>query len=133
MIADIEKDNEGILVKWERKTNQPVEAVWAMLSDNNRLEKWFDELRAGDLRKGGFMKFYIPDVMDEKLEIMDFKPNSVLEFDWFGDVIRFELHPENDGVHDNFIGKSEDNNRANKKRSCRLACLFRCYHRFTRW
>ncbi len=97
MIADIKKDNEGILVKWERKTNQPVEAVWAMLSDNNKLEKWFDELRAGDLRKGGFMKFYIPDVMDEKLEIMDFKPNSVLEFDWFGDVIRFELHPENEG------------------------------------
>ena len=97
MIADIKKDNDGILVNWERKTNQPVEAVWAMLTDNNQLEKWFDELRAGDLRKGGFMKFYIPDVMDEKLGIMDFTPNSVLEFDWFGDVIRFELHPENEG------------------------------------
>ena len=97
MIADIKKDIDGYLVKWERKTNKPVEAVWAMLTDNNELEKWFEELRAGDLRKGGFMNFYIPDVMDEKLKIVDFKPNSVLEFDWFGDVIRFELYPENNG------------------------------------
>ena len=97
MIADIKEDIDGLLVKWERKTNQSVEAVWAMLTDNNKLGKWFEELRAGDLRKGGFMKFYIPDVMDEKLNIMDFKPNSVLEFDWFGDVIRFELYPEDDG------------------------------------
>ena len=64
--------------------NHSVEAVWAMLTDNNQLEKWFEELRAGDLREGGFMKFYIPDVMDEKLKIMDFKLNSVLEFDWLG-------------------------------------------------
>lgn len=97
MIADIKKDIDGYLVKWERRTNKPVEAVWAMLTDNNELEKWFEELRAGDLRKGGFMNFYIPDVMDEKLKIMNFKPNSVLEFDWFGDVIRFELYAENDG------------------------------------
>ena len=97
MIADIKLDNDGYLVKWERKTNQPVEAVWAMLTDNRKLEKWFEELRAGDLHEGGYMKFYIPDVMDEKLEISEFKPNTVLEFDWFGDVIRFELYPENDG------------------------------------
>ena len=43
------------------------------------------------------MKFYIPNVMDEKLKILDLKLNSVLEFDWFGDVIRFVLYPENDG------------------------------------
>ena len=97
MMADINKVEDGYLVKWERKMNHSVESVWAMLTDNNKLEKWFDELRAGDLRQGGFMKFHIPNVMDEKLEIMEYKPNSVLEFDWFGDVIRFDLYPENDG------------------------------------
>jgi uncharacterized protein YndB with AHSA1/START domain len=97
VIADIKKTDDGYLVKWERNLNHSVEAVWAMLTDNERLEKWFDELRAGDLRQGGFMKFYVPDVMDEKLEIREYEPNAVLEFDWFGDVIRFELHPENEG------------------------------------
>lgn len=97
MIADINKDDDGYLVKWERNLNHSVESVWAMLTDNERLEKWFDELRAGDLRQGGFMKFYVPDVMDEKLEIMEYEAKSVLEFDWFGDVIRFELHPKNEG------------------------------------
>lgn len=97
MIAKIEKVGNGYSAHFERKLNHSVEDVWAMLTENEQLKKWFNELRVGELREGGFMKFEVPDVMNEELKIFEFKPFSVVEFDWFGDVVRFELHAKQNG------------------------------------
>lgn len=92
MIAKIKMTEKGLVAQSERRLNHSVEDVWAMLTDNDLLKKWFQELRVGELREGGFMKFDIADVLHEKLEITELKTLSVLEFDWFGDEVRFELH-----------------------------------------
>jgi uncharacterized protein YndB with AHSA1/START domain len=97
MIADIKKIEKGYIARFERHVEHPIEHVWAMLTDNEELEKWFQELRVGDPRKGGFMMFDMQDGEFEELEIFEHSLLSVLEFDWFGDVVRFELHPEQDG------------------------------------
>ena len=97
MIADIKQVENGYIARYERQIEHPIENVWAMLTDNEELEKWFQELRIGDPRKGGFMKFDMQDGKFEELEIFEYSLLSVLEFDWFGDVVRFELHPEQDG------------------------------------
>ena len=97
MLAEITRNEKGYFAHFERQLNHTKESVWSMLTDNDQLEKWFEELRVGELRNGGFMKFYIEDVMDEKLEITEVKRFSVLEFDWFGDEIRFELHVDPKG------------------------------------
>ena len=81
----------------------------------------------GDPRKGGFMKFDMQDGKFEELEIFEHTPLSVLEFDWFGDVVRFELYPEQNGCLLIFIEKFNNNNRTKSKRSCRVACLSRCH------
>lgn len=94
MIAKITQTEKGYLAHMERHMNHNCENIWAMLTDNTQLAKWFDELRAGELYDGGYMKFYVKDVMDEKLVITEFKTLSVLAFDWFGDEVRFELQPE---------------------------------------
>ncbi len=97
MIADIRQVEKGYIARYERHMEYPIENVWAMLTDNGELEKWFQELRVGEPRKGGFMKFDMQGGEFEQLEIFEYSLLSVLEFDWFGDVVRFELHPEQDG------------------------------------
>lgn len=97
MIAKIERFENGYLAYFERQLNHNVGAVWAMLTENAQLARWFEELQVGELRQGGFMKFNMPEVIEQNLEIFEFISLSVLEFDWFGDVIRFELHPNEDG------------------------------------
>lgn len=97
MLAKITRYEKVVLAHFERQLNHTKESVWSMLTDNDQLGKWFQELRVGELRSGGFMKFYMEDVMDEKLEITEVVTFSILEFDWFGDDIRFELHEDPNG------------------------------------
>lgn len=97
MLAELKKSGKGIQVQSKRRLNHAVEDVWAMLTDNDLLEQWFQELQVGDLREGGFMNFDMSDDIHEKLQITKLKTFSVLEFDWFGDEVRFELYSERDG------------------------------------
>lgn len=97
MIAEIKLTEKGLQAQSERRLNHTVEDVWAMLTDNDLLEKWFQELQVGDLQEDGFMKFDMSDDLYEKLEITELKMLSVLAFDWFGDEVRFELHAKQDG------------------------------------
>ncbi|MFJ7933374.1 SRPBCC domain-containing protein [Sporosarcina sp. NPDC096371] len=97
MLAEIKQLEQGYIARIERTIKHPVMNVWAMLTDNKELEKWFQELRVGELRKGGFMEFDMSEGRFEKLEILAYAEQAILEFDWFGDVVRFELHPKQVG------------------------------------
>lgn len=97
MIATIKPIGEGYIACYERPMQHSIENVWAMLTNNEELEKWFQELSVGDPRNGGFMKFNMPDGKFEELEIFEYTQHAVLEFDWFGDGVRFGLHQEQNG------------------------------------
>ncbi|VEF49734.1 activator of Hsp90 ATPase 1 family protein [Bacillus freudenreichii] len=93
MLASIEKAGENYIVRFERALNYTVEEVWPWLTENEKLAQWFSELRIGELgNSGGFMQFDMQDGTCEKLEITDFTNGSVLEFAWWDDSVRFELH-----------------------------------------
>lgn len=47
----------GYTARFERRLKHPVEKVWASLTENDKLKKWFPELRIDDLREGGVVKF----------------------------------------------------------------------------
>lgn len=97
MLADIQKVQGGYLARFERRLKHPVEEVWAWLTENDKLAKWFSELRVEDLRTGGVIKFDMQDGTFEAFRILEFKPYSVLEYTWGEDVVRFELSPEPGG------------------------------------
>jgi uncharacterized protein YndB with AHSA1/START domain len=97
MIAQIEKVEYGFAATYERQLNHPVEEVWSYLTDNEKLPKWFSELRVDELRKGGVIKFDMGDGTFDELSIQDLKVNSVLEFSWWADSVRFELSEESNG------------------------------------
>ena len=99
MIAVISQVESGYTAQFERHLKHSVEQVWAMLTENEKLEKWFSELRIDDLREGGFIKFDMQDGTFEEMEILELKMYSILEFTWDKDIVRFELHPESEGCH----------------------------------
>lgn len=98
MLAVIEKVEGGYIARYDRPLKHSVEKVWSALTDDAKLAKWMRNLKAGDLRKGGTMKF---DMMDGSpyidMEILDYEPFKVLEFAWGADRVRFELYPKPEG------------------------------------
>jgi uncharacterized protein YndB with AHSA1/START domain len=97
MLAAIEKATSGYTARFERHLQHSVEEVWSWLTDNDKLGQWFDELRAGELRNGGYMTFDMGDDIIERLAITDYKEGSLLGFSWWLDSVRFEISPEDDG------------------------------------
>ncbi|REE68051.1 uncharacterized protein YndB with AHSA1/START domain [Paenibacillus taihuensis] len=99
MLAIVSQNGEGYMARFERVfTAHSVQQVWAYLTDNELLPTWFPELRVGELREGGCMRFLMPDGGDAlEMAILDMKPESILEYAWGEDVVRFELYPEDVG------------------------------------
>ncbi|TDF88905.1 SRPBCC family protein [Paenibacillus piri] len=97
MLAVLQKVDHGYTARYERRLNASVDQVWSMLTDNDQLAKWFAELRVGELRDGGFMKFDMQNGTFEKLDITELRLQSVLEYTWGEDLVRFELYPETAG------------------------------------
>lgn len=68
-----------------------------MLTDNNKLKKWMSNLQIENLKTGGIIKFDMMDGSFLSIEILECQPNSVLEFTWDKDRVRFEIHKEGKG------------------------------------
>ncbi|GIN59007.1 hypothetical protein J8TS2_33260 [Lederbergia ruris] len=97
MIATIKQVDDGYMARFERHFKHPVERVWAMLTENEKLKLWFPELAIEELREGGIIQFDMQDGTYEKMTITDYSPKSVLEFTWADDLVRFELYEESAG------------------------------------
>lgn len=97
MLAVIQQLKNGYIARFERHLKYSVEKVWSLLTENDKLAKWFSELRVDDLREGGIIKFDMQDGTFEELEITELKRCSVLEYTWGEDLVRFELYPEPEG------------------------------------
>ncbi|PFJ17166.1 activator of Hsp90 ATPase 1 family protein [Bacillus cereus] len=97
MIAEIGKLTNGYIVKFERKFPYTIEEVWSVLTENSKLKKWMSNLQIENLKTGGIIKF---DMMDDSflnIDILECQLNSVLEFTWDKDRVRFEIHKEENG------------------------------------
>ena len=105
MIAQIEKVEKGYSATYDRHLNHPIEEVWSYLTDNEKLPRWFPELHVDELRKGGVIKFDMGDGPFDELSIFDLKVNTVLEFSWWKDTVRFELTEESKGCSLRLIEK----------------------------
>lgn len=94
MLAVIEQTEGGYTARFERRLKHSVEKVWAYLTENDKLAKWFAELSVDDLREGGVYRFDMGNGTFETLEILELKPLAALEYTWDKDRVRFELYPE---------------------------------------
>lgn len=93
--AEIVKDKSGYKATFVRKFAQSTEEVWAMLTENPKLQQWFSELTIEDLRKGGAIKFDMGNGEYENMAILDYEDGKKLAFEWGEDEVRFGLSSEN--------------------------------------
>ncbi|MFS0865043.1 SRPBCC family protein [Fredinandcohnia sp. 179-A 10B2 NHS] len=97
MLAVIEKENNMHTITFERTIYHSVAEVWAMLTEKEKLNLWFDELKVEELREGGRILFDMQDGTYEEMRITELKVPVVLEFTWGEDIVRFELYENQNG------------------------------------
>jgi len=97
MLANIEPAGEGYIAEFRRHLLHPIESVWTYLTDNEKLQQWFSELRVDSLREGGRILFDMQNGTFEEMTITSLEHNAVLAFTWGEDAVRFELNPMQDG------------------------------------
>lgn len=97
MLAVIQSSGDGYTARFERHYKHSVEKVWAFLTENGKLQKWFAELRVEELREGGRILFDMGNGTFEEMRIIELRAPSVLEYTWADDRVRFELYPEGEG------------------------------------
>ncbi|MEK4737382.1 MULTISPECIES: SRPBCC family protein [Bacillus] len=98
MLAQIEKQTDGYIIKFERQFPNTIEEVWSVLTENSKLKKWMSNLQIENLKTGGIIKFDMMDGSFLNIDILECQLNSVLEFTWDKDRVRFELHKEKNGA-----------------------------------
>lgn len=99
MLATIQKQQNNYFVKFNRPLAHSVDAVWTILTENGKLQKWMNNLEIIDLRKNGKIHFNMNDGTNafQEIAITDYAEKKLLEFDWGKDTVRFELSPTSSG------------------------------------
>ena len=95
MRAEIIQDKQGYTATFVRKFAQSEKEVWAMLTENKKLQQWFSELAIEDLRKGGNIKFDMGNGEFENMAILDYEEGKKLAFEWGEDQVQFGLSTDN--------------------------------------
>lgn len=98
MLAETEKQIDGYIIKFERQFPNTIEEVWSVLTENSKLKKWMSNLQIENLKTGGIIKFDMMDGSFLNIDILECQLNSVLEFTWDKDRVRFEIHKEKNGA-----------------------------------
>ncbi|EJV64923.1 SRPBCC family protein [Bacillus wiedmannii] len=94
MLAVIDKQGNEYVVQFERYFSYSIEEVWSVLTENSKLKKWMSNLQIESLKIGGIIKFDMMDGSFINIDILECQLNSVLEFTWDKDRVRFEIHKD---------------------------------------
>lgn len=89
----IERRDDGVtVVSFEVEISAPIQEVFVLLTTNDGLAKWFNELEVGELGAGGYLLFIMTPEEKITMPIRAFEPNQKLAFQWDQDEVAFELN-----------------------------------------
>ncbi|HEY3843836.1 MAG TPA: SRPBCC family protein [Acidimicrobiales bacterium] len=93
------RDGAQPVLRMERRLHHPAATVWSALTEEEQLAAWFPTTIEGDRKAGapltfGFREVEMPDMEGRMLT---FDPPTVMELNWGGDIVRFELTADGDG------------------------------------
>lgn len=122
-------------LRFERLLTHPPERVWRALTEDDELALWFPARIDGAREPGATLRFVFPpkagqvpaDSTDEGAtmpgQMLVFDPPSVLEYEWLGDVLRWELDPRGENTLLTFSHTFADKARAARDASGWDICL----------
>ena len=122
-------------LRFERLLTHSPERVWRALIEDEDLARWFPARMEGPREAGASLRFVFPpkagqvpaDSTEEGTimpgQMLVFDPPSVLEYEWLGDVLRWELDPRGESTLLTFSHTFADKARAARDASGWDICL----------
>lgn len=101
------REGDRLGVRYERMLRHPPERVWRALTESEHLAAWFPADIVGSRRAGAAIDVVFWPAMVERYSIeetvvpghiLSWDPFSRFEYDWGGDVVRFDLEPVDGGT-----------------------------------
>ncbi|HAA6475020.1 TPA_asm: ATPase [Listeria monocytogenes] len=86
------RDDSITVVSFEVEISAPIQEVFALLTTNAGLAKWFNELEVGKLGADGYLLFIMTPEEKITMPIRAFEPNQKIAFQWDQDEVAFELN-----------------------------------------
>ncbi|QBI54119.1 SRPBCC family protein [Streptomonospora litoralis] len=112
-------------VRIVRRLAHPPEKVWRALTEPEHLAAWFPSRIEGPREAGAELRFIFEGEEDEPMagRMIACDPPRLLEFDWAGDVLRFELRPDGEGTELVFSDTFDELGRAARDTTGWHVCL----------
>jgi uncharacterized protein YndB with AHSA1/START domain len=86
-------------VRFERRYDHPVEAVWRAVTEPGELAHWFPaRVSVDELRAGAAMRFDFGEGMVMDGAVVELDEPRVFAFRWGSEHLRFELEPVDSGA-----------------------------------
>lgn len=85
------------VLHFTRRYPHPRSAVWAALTTDGALSRWFPCEVAIDAREGGALTLTFPGEEPQTAPITEFAPPHTLAFHWDGEDLRWTLEEDGDG------------------------------------
>lgn len=98
-LGQIRRVGDSAEIAFQRQIARPMEKVWAALTVSERIADWFAEIETMELRLGGSIHLYFPEVNYRiRGTIVAFEPPRLIARTWpkadgFQSTVRFELTP----------------------------------------
>lgn len=102
-LGEVRRTGETVEITFHRHYAQPIDKVWAALTVPERIADWFAEVEQLDLRLGGAIHLYFPEVNFRiQGRITAYEPPRRLTWTWPRDdgsesSVSFRLEPEGAG------------------------------------
>jgi len=95
-LGELERNEDTVLLRFTRRLAHPPEKVWRALVEPAHLAVWFPTTIDGERAPGARLRFRHRDDLAEPFDgqMLAFEPSSLLELQWGGDVLRFELEAD---------------------------------------
>jgi len=118
-------DEQANALRFERRYEHPIEAVWRAVSEPEGLRQWCPAAVELELRPGAPMRFEFKGHEDEAMsgEVVEVDAPRLLEFLWDEDRMRIELQPDGDATLLRFTHFLEDRDAAARDMAGWHVCL----------
>jgi uncharacterized protein YndB with AHSA1/START domain len=123
--GQLEEINGSWRLKFTRVLPHPPDKVWRALTEPEHLEAWFPTTIEGERTSGAPLRFRHrkADLPPMEGAMLACEPQSVLEFSWGEDTLRFELAPRESGTELTLIDTLAERGKAARDGAGWHVCL----------
>ncbi|WP_430534345.1 SRPBCC domain-containing protein [Listeria rocourtiae] len=91
-------ETSGIMT-FDLELNSEISKVWDLIATTKGLAQWFPELSIGESGVDGLILFDFGNGEYEEMTITMYEPESILEYTWDKNMVRFELVEQDNKIN----------------------------------